>query len=147
MKHYRQEKRKQTLLYVTKFMFIGGALGLLLISFLRFTAVDTPTVHEAILNFYYLFFGIIMLLSQCNVHKVVDQFRFLNYYWGKCLFSLFLASMSFSNKTESFVRWVLSVYFISCAGCFLALAYFDRAGDLLQAEHDRQIIVEQVKSW
>ena len=72
MKHYRKEKRKQTLLYVTKFMFIGGALGLVLIAFLRFTAVDTPTVHEAILNLYYLFFGVIMLLSQCNVHKVVD---------------------------------------------------------------------------
>ncbi len=72
MKHYKEEKRKYTLLYVTKFMFIGGALGLVLISFLRFTAVDTPTVHEAILNFYYLFFGIIMLLSQLNVDKVVD---------------------------------------------------------------------------
>jgi hypothetical protein len=63
MKHFRKEKRKQTLLYVTKFMFIGGALGLVLIAFLRFTAVDSPSVHEAILNLYYLFFGVIMLLS------------------------------------------------------------------------------------
>jgi len=58
------------------------------------------------------------------------------------MFCLFLASLSFSNKTESFVRWVLSIYFISCAGCFLALAFLDRAGDLYQAEHDQKIIAE-----
>ena len=130
MRELKKEKSRRTLLYVSKFMFIGGALGLIMIAFLRFTAVDSPTVHEAILNLYYLFFGVIMILSQLNVHKVVDQFRFLNYYWGKCIFSMFLASLSFSSKTESFVRWVLSLYFFATAGCFLGLAFCHRTGDL-----------------
>ncbi len=74
-----------------------------------------------------------------SVHKVVDNFRFLNYYWGKCLFSFFLASMSFSNKTESFVKWVLSVYFFACAFCFLALAHYDKFKDAEQAITDQQL--------
>jgi hypothetical protein len=53
-------------------MFFGGALGLIVIAILRFTAVNTPTILEALLNVYYLFFGALMILSQLNVHKVVD---------------------------------------------------------------------------
>jgi hypothetical protein len=41
-------------------MFLGGAVGLIIIAALRFTAVDTPSVHNAIMNFYYLFFGVVV---------------------------------------------------------------------------------------
>jgi hypothetical protein len=44
-------------------MFIGGALGIIAIAFLRFTAVDTQTIQEALINLYYLFFGVIMICS------------------------------------------------------------------------------------
>jgi hypothetical protein len=114
-------------------MFLGGAIGLIIIAILRFTAVNTPTIHEAIINFYYFFFGLIIILSQMSVHKVVDNFRFLNYYWGKCLFSFFLASLSFSNKTESLIKWLLSIYFFACAFCFMALAHYDKFKDAEQA--------------
>jgi len=40
-----KEKRKRSLLYVSKIMFFAGAVGLLVIAFLRFTAVTTPTVQ------------------------------------------------------------------------------------------------------
>lgn len=136
MKHKKKEKRKRTLLYVTKFLFLGGAIGLIVIAILRFTAVNTPTIHSAIINLYHFFFGLIIILSQMNVHKVVDNFRFLNYYWGKCLFCFFLASMSFTNKTESFERWVLSIYFFACAACFLALCHYDKGKDVEQKMFD-----------
>ena len=72
MRLQRKERRKRNLQYVTKFMFFGGALGLIVIAALRFTTVNTQTVHNAILNFYYLFFGIVLVLSQMNIQKVVD---------------------------------------------------------------------------
>jgi hypothetical protein len=100
MKELNKEKSKRTLLYISRLMFLGGAFGLLAIGVLRLTAVDTTTVHEAILNLYYLFFGSLIILTQLQVHKVVDSFRFLNYYWGRSLFCFFLASLSFSNKLE-----------------------------------------------
>lgn len=140
MKELRKEKRKRSLLYISRFMFLGGAFGLLVIGVLRFTAVDTPTVHEAILNLYYLFFGCLILLTQLHVHKVVDAFRFLNYYWGKSLFCFFLASLSFSNKMESFLRWILSLYFIACGACFCALSWIDSERDRWQAETDKKLI-------
>jgi hypothetical protein len=84
-------------MYVTKVMFFGGALGLIVVAALRFTTIGTQTVHQAILNFYYLFFGVVLVLTQLHFHRVVDLFRFLNYYWGKCVFCFFLASLAFSN--------------------------------------------------
>jgi ABC-type multidrug transport system permease subunit len=60
----------------------------------------------------------------------------MSYYWGRALFCLFLASLSFSTKEESFVRWILSIYYVSCCGCFLALAVIDRERDKYQAEVD-----------
>ncbi len=53
-------------------MFFGGALGLVIVAALRFTVVLTESIHDAILNFYYLFFGIVLVLTQLNVHKVAD---------------------------------------------------------------------------
>lgn len=41
MKMRKKQKSKKTLLYITKFMFTGGALGLIGIGILEFTAVNT----------------------------------------------------------------------------------------------------------
>ncbi|TNV80019.1 hypothetical protein FGO68_gene10358 [Halteria grandinella] len=122
-------------------MFFGGAIGLIAITILRFSAVQTQTIQQAILNLYYLIFGILMLCTSLNVHRVVDQFRFLNYYWGKGSFCLFLSGMSFcSSQVESFVRYIMTLYFLGCGLCMGALAYYDRARDVKQAEIDIGII-------
>ena len=73
------------------------------------------------------------------MHKVVDKFRFLNYYWGKCVFCLFLGSLSFSNQ-EAFVQWIMTIYFVACAICFLILAFMDRGRDKEQWKIDQKII-------
>ena len=125
----KREKRKRRLKYVTRFLFLGGAIGLVVISALRFTAVTQQSIHEAIMNFYYLFFGVVVALSQFNMHKVVDQFRFLNYYWGKGIFCLFLASLSLSNTSDVLVEWVMTIYFVVTAVLMFILAVCDRAHD------------------
>jgi hypothetical protein len=91
--------------------------------------VNTVSVQAAIINFYFLFFGVTLALTQLNIHKIVDKFRFLNYHWGKSLFSLFLASMSFNNKEEMFVQYIITIYFFVCSFLFLILAVIDRAKD------------------
>ena len=126
----RREKRKRRLRYVTKSLFFGGSLGLIAITVVRFTTVDTQTVHETILNFYYFFFALVMTLSQLHVHIVVDKFRLLNYYWGKAIFSLFIGSLSCADSDEEFVQWLMASYFFVCALLMFILAYIDRAKDL-----------------
>ena len=54
-------------MYVSKAMFLGGAVGLIVISALRFTTVSTASVKDAILNLYYLFFGVLIALTQFNL--------------------------------------------------------------------------------
>lgn len=44
MKKSKEVKKKKTLLYATKFLYYGGAVGLFVIGILRFTAVNTATV-------------------------------------------------------------------------------------------------------
>ena len=136
----KREKRKRRLKYVTKLLFMGGALGLILISVLRFTAAGALGVHTAIMNAYYLFFGVVAALTQLNVEGVSNAFRFLNYYWGKGLFSLFLASLSISNSKDQFIQWVLTIYFFVCASLMFILAVLDRERDREQAKIDRKII-------
>ena len=53
-------------------MFLGGSLGLIAITAVRWTTVDVQHVNDTILNFYYFFFGVVMALSQLNIHKVSD---------------------------------------------------------------------------
>lgn len=73
-----------------------------------------------------------------------DKFRFLNYYWGKCLYCLFLTSMSFSSSIEPFLQYILSIYFLVTAVCFLVLSFKDRERDLQQWEVDKKIIEQTV---
>jgi len=48
--------------------------------------------------------------------------------------------MSFCDKGENFIRWVVSLYSLSCSGCFVALSFIDRERDLAQAEFDERLI-------
>lgn len=61
----KKEKNRDSLKYIVKFMFLGGAAGLLLIAVLRFTSNSgNPDFHTALLNFYFIFFGVVVMLTQ-----------------------------------------------------------------------------------
>ena len=57
-KKKKTEEYINILQIVSLIMFMAGALGLISISALRFTTVETQGVHDAILNFYFLFLGV-----------------------------------------------------------------------------------------
>ena len=132
--------------YLTKFLFIVGGMGLVLISAIRITLVESLTVHEAILDGYYLFLGIVVGLSQMNIRAITCNFRFLNYHWGKCLFSLFLASMSFgSGSKQEHIQWIhylVTIYFFMVGILFLLLSIVDSKRDVFQAKLDKIDILQ-----
>ena len=82
------------------------------------------------MNCYYLFFGVIVALMQLNVASVINSFRFLNYYWGKGLFCLFLASLAMSNSEDMFIQYVFTIYFLVCGSLMFILAVLDRERDV-----------------
>jgi len=78
-------------------LFLASSVLLISVAALRFTVVNMQSVHEAIINFYFMFFGVVLALQQLNIKWIKRNFRFLNYYWGKSAFSMFIAFASLSN--------------------------------------------------
>ena len=58
-------------------MLLAGALGLIVISALRFTIIASQSVHEAIFTVYYLMFGVVLALCQLNIKFMNRNFRFI----------------------------------------------------------------------
>ena len=54
-------------------------------------------MHDTIMNFYFLFFGVVLALQQLGLKSIKRNFRFLNYHWGKAIFCTFIATASLSN--------------------------------------------------
>lgn len=52
--------------------------------------------------------------------------------------------MSFSSSIEPFLQYILSIYFLVTAVCFLVLSFKDRERDLQQCEVDKKIIEQTV---
>ena len=119
---------------------------MVLISALRFTLVDSESVHDTIVDAYFLFLGLVVGLSQMNVRFVVTNFRFINYHWGKFALSFFLACMSFAsgneNKDVAFVQYIVTIYFLMVALLFMFLSLVDRERDIQQAIIDKQDIIQ-----
>ena len=132
--------------YFSKFLFMCGAVGMILISALRFTIINQESVHDTIVDLYFLFLGLIVGLSQLNINKVVTKFRFLNYHWGKFALSFFLACMSFStgmaNSNIAFVQYIVSIYFLIVCVMFLILAVIDRDRDIEQMKIDNKDMLQ-----
>ena len=91
------KKYKSTFERFVKLTFLASAILLIAVAALRFTVVEVQSVHEGILDFYFLFFGIVVALQQLGLKTIKRNFRFLNYYWGKAIFCSFIACASLSN--------------------------------------------------
>ena len=44
-------------------MFFAGAFGMIFIGIVRFTTIESKSVHDVILNLYFLVLGVIVALS------------------------------------------------------------------------------------
>ena len=117
---------KRNLQMISSALFISGAVGMIIVGAIRFSEMDQQTVHDVILNFYFLFIGVILAFHEFEVACVVSGFRFLQYHWGKCILCLFLCSISFSNNEQTFIQYVTSLYFFVVGCCFLVLSCADR---------------------
>ena len=127
---------------VSTVLFFAGSLGLISISAIRFTVVETQTIHEAILNCYFLFLGICQALSMMNIGFIKRNFRFINYNWGKSLYSFFLCTISYSTDEKAWIQYVMSVYFFFCGICLLFLAFWFRNRDQELSEKDEEEMKE-----
>ena len=78
-------------------MFLASSIMLIAVAALRFTVIEQQSFHEGIMDFYFLFFGIIVALQQLGLKSIKRNFRFLNYHWGKAIFCNFIACASLSN--------------------------------------------------
>ena len=131
-KKAQQSYIKQNLKLISSALFISGAIGMIVVGAIRFSELEQQSVHDVILNFYFLFLGIVLAFHEFDVRCAVSNFRFLQYHWGKSILCIFLCSISFSNNQQTFIQYVTSLYFFVVGCCFLVLTCADR-------QHDRDI--------
>jgi len=100
-------------------------------------------MQEVMLNLYYLFFGVLLIIAQLQLQWMTRNFRFMNYHWGRCLFCIFLGSMSCTSSGEAFVQYIVAVYFFICAILFGMLSCCDRNHDLKRGDRDELDMLKQ----
>lgn len=105
------KRYKSTFQQIVKVTFLGSSILLISVAALRFTIVDLQSVHEAIMNFYFLFFGIVLVLQQLGLQVIKRNFRFLNYYWGKSVFCMFIGFSSLSNSQNQILQYISAALF------------------------------------
>ena len=97
-----------------------GALLLFIISVVRFVQFDF-TSSTFVLSIYYILFGLIIVCCEIGFAKVLEQFYFMNYSFGKALFAGFIATLTF---TLYWLQLAVSIFFmVACAG-FIILGLF-----------------------
>ena len=132
------KKFKTTFQKVCKYMFLGSAIFLISVAALRFTVINVQSAHEAIMSFYFLFFGIVLVLQQLGLRSIKRNFRFLNYHWGKASFSMFVGLCHLSNGQNQFLQYISAAYFFTLTIMFIVLAVIDR-----QSDKDRYFLDEE----
>ena len=98
------------------------------------------------MDFYFLFFGIILALQQLNLKIVSRNFRFLNYHWGKAIFCNFIACASLSNDQNQLIQYLNAAIFFILMVMFAILAKIDRQADIDRSakdEHDYAVWKEK----
>ena len=58
----KAKKYKSTFQQVCKYLFLGSSISLIAVAALRFTVVELYDMHDTIMNFYFLFFGVVLAL-------------------------------------------------------------------------------------
>lgn len=68
-KNKKEKKRKTRGAYIKKqlaiissALFMAGAIGMIVVGAIRFSEMEAQSVHDVILNFYFLFLGFVLAL-------------------------------------------------------------------------------------
>ena len=100
---FKVKQNKRILITASSILLSVGSLGLIVTSAVRFALIKSQSFQDVVLNLYYLFFGVVLIIAQLQLQWTTLNFRFLNYHWGRGLFCIFLASMSCSSSGEAFL--------------------------------------------
>jgi len=96
---------------------VFGAILLFIISVLEFARLDI-THTKIIMTVYYILFGVLIILFELKLTRVLDQFHFMRFALGKCLWCFFLTGLLFS--IDYWLQIVVFIFF-AVAGVFYGI--------------------------
>ncbi len=103
----------------TVFVHCIGSVLLFITSISRFFQLDFSST-TFVLSIYYIGFGVLIILSELRIERVLRHFYFMNFSFGKAVFAGFVATLTFSL---SLFQLVVGSFFIVACGGFLILGF------------------------
>jgi hypothetical protein len=101
---------------------IIGAASLGVISFFRVLSFGVTDLRGYIMTFYYLIFGLLLLLIECRPDRIMKHFHFLHFSLGRGFFALFIGGLCISTEISPAVHIIVAVFFIMAAVLYFVLA-------------------------
>ena len=116
--------------------------GLLRIFMVKTYSAESHAFAGFTLSLYLILFGVMILLVELTIMRARAWFYFLNFGWGKALFSLFIALFLLGSGRA--VRWLdvlLAVYFIIISIFFLFVYLAKRTAE---PTYVQEILIKQM---
>ena len=112
-----------TVKFVARICHFVGAGLLLLLGIMEFARLDFIAT-TFFMNIYYILFGIVIVLTELGFQRVIDNFYFMRFYFGKSFFCGFIGILCFGSSY--WVRLLTAIFFVVACIAFLILGFFYR---------------------
>ncbi|KAL4441571.1 hypothetical protein ABPG74_021503 [Tetrahymena malaccensis] len=110
--------------HATKIAAVICGCMLIIVSIVSF-ATDTLYPINAILDIYYIFFGISLVCAEWDIVYVVDNFKLLSSFFGRGIFCIFLGTILLddsSQKASSILSLTIGIILITVGLAYEVLA-------------------------
>ena len=136
------ESRSKVLEYVLKIVTVACGVGMVFLGVLGLINYDYDGVRGFFLTVYYVLFGLLLCVSEMPCDALMTCFFFLKFYFGKFLFCLFLATITFS--WDPFYYLIISIA-LFCVSILYLILSFTRENDFsgVAAKEEKEIDREQ----
>ena len=130
---------------------IGMALIVIGLGIYKYTVGNIETFSQAFVPFYLILFGTILICAELEWLFMVKYFKFLDNYFGRGLYNLFLATMVINSISETFSKtqdentfYILIIILssiLASVGFFEIMLYFFDCGGKSKKyeEHDKEL--------
>ena len=98
-----------------------GAILLFVTSILKIAQFNINQAIDYIMTAYYILFGILIVLIEFGVPKVLQVFYFMNFSFGKALSCAFIATMTFNLHDT--MQLITTIFFFIAALGFLIIGF------------------------
>ncbi|OMJ79904.1 hypothetical protein SteCoe_19991 [Stentor coeruleus] len=102
--------------WILRILTFSSGIALIILAILKFITFSIGSARDFFLTIYYIFFGILICLSEMPCKRLMSCFYFLKFYIGKALFFLFLGTITFT--------WTPIFYLIISIIMFLASGFY-----------------------